>query len=72
MKEKCCVKFCQEKNGWCLYKDDALVDETCYSSKEDAVSAGRCFCEETGDELCIYNKNGELSSRRIVKNHIGE
>jgi hypothetical protein len=72
MKEKCEVKYCQEKKCWRLYKDDESVDGACYPSKEAAISAARCYCEETGDELCIYNKNGELTSRRIVNNHIGE
>jgi hypothetical protein len=72
MKEKCEVRYCQEKKCWRIYKNDESVDGECYSSKEAAVSAGRCYCEETGDELCIYNKTGELTSKRTVKNHVGE
>ena len=73
MKNKCEVKYCNEKKCWCLYDQDGnQVVDSCFSSKEAAVKAARCHCEETGEELCIYNKNGELSSRRKVNNLVGE
>ena len=72
MKEKCEVRFCKEKKCWRIYKDNESINGECYQTKDEAVSAGRCYCEETGDELCIYNKNGELTSRRVVNNHVGE
>ena len=72
MKEKCEVRYCQDKKSWRLYKNNESVDGACYNTKDEAVEAGRNYCEETGDELCIYNKNGELTSRRRVQNHDGE
>lgn len=73
MNPKCEVKFCKEKKAWRLYNDKGeCVDGVSYNTKDEAVSAGRCHCEETGDELAIYNKNGELTSRRKINNQVGE
>lgn len=73
MNSKCEVKFCKEKQAWRLYNENGeSVDGMCYSSKEEAVSAGRCYCQESGDELAIYNKNGEMSSKRRLYNKVGE
>ena len=64
---KCEVKFCKEKKAWRIYNSNGeCVDGASYQTKEDAVNAGRQYCEETGDELAIYNKNGELTSRRKI------
>ena len=73
MNTKCEVKFCKEKKAWRLYNNNGeCVDGMSYDTKDEAVSAGRAYCEETGDELAIYNKNGELTSKRKVANRIGE
>lgn len=73
MNNKCEVKFCKEKKAWRLYNDKGeCVDGMSYETKDEAVSAGRCYCQESGDELAIYNKNGELSSRRKIYNQVGE
>jgi hypothetical protein len=70
---KCEVKFCQEKKAWRLYNSNGeSVDGASYQTKDEAVNAGRCHCEETGDELAIYNKNGELTSRRKINSRTGE
>ena len=73
MKDKCEVKYCQEKKCWRVYGSDGkAINDQIYSTKDAAVSAGRCHCEETGDELCIYNKNGELTSKRRINNQVGD
>ena len=73
MNSKCVVKFCTEKKAWRLYRDgEQSIDGKCYDTKDEAVNAARRYCEETGDELAIYNKNGELSSRRKVGNSNAE
>lgn len=73
MNSKCEVKFCNDKKAWRLYRDGKeSIDGKCYQTKDEAVNAARRYCEETGDELAIYNKNGELSSRRKVGNLGGE
>ena len=73
MNTKCEVKFCKEKKAWRLYNGKGeSVDGLCYDTKEEAVRAGRMYCEETGDELAIYNKNGELSSRCKINNYVGD
>ena len=73
MNSKCEVKFCNEKKAWRLYRNGMeSVDGKCYDTKDEAVNAARRYCEETGDELAIYNKNGELSSKRRIYNQVGE
>ncbi len=73
MNTKCEVKFCNEKKAWRLYNGAGeCVDGASYQTKDEAVNAGRNHCEETGDELAIYNKNGELTSRRKINNRVGE
>ena len=73
MNSKCEVKYCNEKKAWRLYNSNGeCVDGVCYSTKDEAVSAGRSYCQETGDELAIYNKNGELTTRRKINNQTGE
>lgn len=73
MNSKCEVKFCNEKKAWRLYNNDGeSVDGVSYQTKDEAVSAGRCHCLETGEELAIYNKNGELTSRRKINKNVGE
>ena len=73
MNSKCEVKYCNEKKAWRLYNSTGeCVDGVSYSTKDEAVSAGRSYCQETGDELTIYNKNGELMSRKKINNKIGE
>ncbi len=73
MSKRCEVRFCQEKQSWRLYdENDNPIDGECYNSKQEAIEAGRVFCEETGDELCIFDKNNELVSKRKVNNTVGE
>lgn len=72
MNTKCEVKFCNDKKAWRIYKDGESVDGMSYSTKDEAVMAARCYCQETGEELAIYNKNGELTSKRRVNNQVGE
>lgn len=62
MNEKCIVKFCKEKKAWRLYNTQGeSIDGMCYDTKDEAVKAGRAYCEETGDEMMVYNKNGTIS-----------
>ena len=73
MNSKCEVKFCNEHKAWRLYRNGVdPVDGKNYQTKDEAVNAARRYCEETGDELSIYNKNGELSSRRKVGKEVVE
>lgn len=73
MNNKCEVKYCNEKKAWRLYNSEGeSVDGVCYDTKDEAVSAARSYCQETGDELSIYNKDGKLSTKRRLYNEIGE
>ena len=73
LSKRCEVRYCQEKQSWRLYdENDNPIDGECYETRDEAIKAGRCFCEETGDELCIFDKNSELVSKRKVNNKVGE
>ena len=73
MNTKCEVKFCKEKKAWRIYNNEGeSVDGASYQTKEEAVNSARRYCEETGEELAIYNKNGELTTRKRINNQVGE
>ena len=73
MNNKCEVKYCNEKKAWRLYNSQGeTIDGISYNTKDEAVSAARSYCQESGDELSIYNKDGKLSTKRRMYNEIGE
>ena len=49
LSKECQVRYCNEKQSWRLYDEkDNPIDGKCYNTKEEAIQAGRQFCEETG------------------------
>lgn len=73
MSKECQVRYCNEKQSWRLYDEkDNPIDGKCYNTKEEAIQAGRQFCEETGEELCVFDKDGSLVSKRRISQRAGE
>ena len=67
---KCCeVKYDSSCKCWVICdKDGNKLKDKEYKNKQEALDEARCFCEETGSELSIYDRAGNLTSRRRINN----